>query len=105
MKQENGETSSEVVRDAGKPWDGKIKKQEIKKARRHSPAQLEELIAKVELRLREQEAMLGWLDKQISIPENHLDLEKSKAMKTIDGLVQKWEELLEEQDTLEQEDK
>lgn len=113
VKQENGETSSEVVRDAGKPWDGKIKKQEIKKARRHSPAQLEELIAKVELRLREQEAMLGWLDKQISIPENHLDLEKSKAMaaereeyvKTIDGLVQKWEELLEEQDTLEQEDK
>ena len=113
VKQENGETSSEVVRDAGKPWDGKIKKQEIKKARRHSPAQLEELIAKVELRLREQEAMLGWLDKQISIPENHLDLEKSKAMaaereeyvKTIDGLVQKWEELLEEQDMLEQEDK
>jgi ATP-binding cassette subfamily F protein 3 len=113
VKQENGETSSEVVRDAGKPWDGKIKKQEIKTARRHSPAQLEELIAKVELRLREQEAMLGWLDKQISIPENHLDLEKSKAMaaereeyvKTIDGLVQKWEELLEEQDMLEQEDK
>lgn len=113
VQPENGETSSEVVRDAGKPWDGKIKKQEIKKARRHSPAQLEELIAKVELRLREQEAMLGWLDKQISIPENHLDLEKSKAMaaereeyvKTIDGLVQKWEELLEEQDTLEQEDK
>ncbi|MBR4526635.1 MAG: ATP-binding cassette domain-containing protein [Acidaminococcaceae bacterium] len=113
VQPENGETSSEVVRDAGKPWDGKIKKQEIKKARRHSPAQLEELIAKVELRLREQEAMLGWLDKQISIPENHLDLEKSKAMaaereeyvKTIDELVQKWEELLEEQDTLEQEDK
>ena len=113
VQPENGKTSSEVVRDAGKPWDGKIKKQEIKKARRHSPAQLEELIAKVELRLREQEAMLGWLDKQISIPENHLDLEKSKAMaaereeyvKTIDGLVQKWEELLEEQDTLEQEDK
>lgn len=113
VQPENGETSSEVVRDAGKPWDGKIKKQEIKKARRHSPAQLEELIAKVELRLREQEAMLGWLDKQISIPENHLDLEKSKAMaaereeyvKTIDGLVQKWEELLEEQDMLEQEDK
>ena len=50
---------------------------------------------------------------KISIPENHLDLEKSKAMaaereeyvKTIDGLVQKWEELLEEQDMLEQEDK
>ena len=92
--------------------NGKVKKKEVKKARRHSPAQLEELIAKVELRLREQEAMLGWLDKQISIPENHLDLEKSKAMaaereeyvKTIDELVQKWEELLEEQDMLEQEE-
>ena len=101
-----------IVRDTGKPWDGKVKNKENKKARRHSPAQLEELIAKVELRLREQEAMLGWLDKQISIPENHLDLEKSKAMaaereeyvKTIDELVQKWEELLEEQDMLEQEE-
>ena len=101
-----------TVRDTGKPWDGKAKKKESKKTHRHSPAQLEELIAKVELRLREQEAMLGWLDKQISIPENHLDLEKSKAMaaereeyvKTIDELVQKWEELLEEQDMLEQEE-
>ena len=104
--------ASVIVRDTGKPWDGKVKNKEVKKARRHSPAQLEELIAKVELRLREQEAMLGWLDKQISIPENHLDLEKSKAMaaereeyvKTIDELVQKWEELLEEQDMLEQEE-
>ena len=104
--------ASVIVRDTGKPWDGKVKNKENKKARRHSPAQLEELIAKVELRLREQEAMLGWLDKQISIPENHLDLEKSKAMaaereeyvKTIDELVQKWEELLEEQDMLEQEE-
>ena len=97
-----------VIRDAGKPWDGKVKRQpEQKKAvRRHSPAQLKELIEKVELRLREQEAMLGYLDRQISIPENHLDLDKSRAMaaereeyvKTIDELVQKWEELLEEQE-------
>jgi ATP-binding cassette subfamily F protein 3 len=109
---ENSENSSAIIRDTGKPWDGKVKKQENKKSRRHSPAQLEELIAKVELRLREQEAMLSWLDKQISVPENHLDLEKSKAMaaereeyvKTIDELVQKWEELLEEQDLLEQEE-
>ena len=109
---ENSENPPAVIRDTGKPWDGKVKKQETKKLRRHSPAQLEELIAKVELRLREQEAMLSWLDKQISIPENHLDLEKSKAMaaereeyvKTIDELVQQWEELLEEQDLLEQEE-
>ena len=108
---ENKESASIVVHDAGKPWDGKVKKQESKKSRRHSPAQLEELIAKVELRLREQEAMLGYLDRQISVPENHLDLRKSKAMaaereeyvKTIDELVQKWEDLLEEQELLEKE--
>ncbi len=111
VTEETGD-SAVIIRDTGKPWDGKAKTKESKKARRHSPAQLEELIAKVELRLREQEAMLGWLDKQISVPENHLDLEKSKAMaaereeyvKTIDELVQKWEELLEEQDMLEQEE-
>ena len=110
-REESGDSAS-IIRDTGKPWDGKVKKKESKKALRHSPAQLEELIANVELRLREQEAMLGWLDKQISIPENHLNLEKSKAMaaereeyvKTIDELVQKWEELLEEQDMLEQEE-
>ena len=109
---EKSERSAAVIHDTSKPWDGKVKKQENKKPRRHSPAQLEELIAKVELRLREQEAMLGWLDNQISVPENHLDLEKSKAMaaereeyvKTIDELVQQWEELLEEQDLLEQEE-
>ncbi|MBQ9257877.1 MAG: ABC-F family ATP-binding cassette domain-containing protein, partial [Acidaminococcaceae bacterium] len=104
------EASPNVVHDAGKPWDGKVKQQESKKktTRKHSPAQLTDLIEKVELRIREQEAMLGYLDKQISIPENQMDLEKSKAMaaereeyvKTIDDLIQKWEELLEEQDML-----
>ena len=33
------------------------------------------------------------------------DQAHEEGVKTIDGLVQKWEELLEEQDTLEQEDK
>ena len=107
-KAKREETTGTVICDAGKPWDGKVKRQpEQKKAvRRRSPAQLQELIEKVELRLREQEAMLGYLDRQISIPENHLDLDKSRAMaaereeyvKTIDELVQKWEELLEEQE-------
>ena len=67
----------------------------------------------MELRIREQEAMLNYLDRQISVPENHLDLEKSRAMaaereeyvNTIDTLVQQWEELLEEQDLLEQEER
>ena len=107
-------SAATVIRDAGKPWDGKVRQPDVKKkpARKHSPAQLQELIEKVELRIREQEAMLGYLDKQISIPENQLDLEKSRAMaaeredyvKTIDDLVQKWEELLEEQDLLEQDE-
>ena len=109
----NKNSSSIVVHNAGKPWDEKVKKQQSKITRRHSPSQLEELIAKVELRLREQEAMLAYLDRQISVPENHLDLEKSKAMaaereeyvKVIDELVQKWEELLEEQELPEQEGK
>ena len=93
----------------------KEKRKEAKKsiAGRHSPAQLEELIAGVELRLRQQEAMLGYLDRQISVPENQMDLEKSRAMavereeyeKTIDELVRKWEELLEEQDMLRQEER
>ena len=97
-----------VIRDTGKPWDGKLKRQPEKKkaVRRHSPAQLEELIARVELRIREQEAMLNYLDRQISVPENHLDLEKSRMMaaereeyvNTIDKLMQQWEELLEEQE-------
>ena len=92
----------------------KEKKKETRKsfAGRRSPAQLEELIAGVELRLRQQEAMLGYLDRQISVPENQMDLEKSRAMaaereeyeKTIDELVRKWEELLEEQDMLRQEE-
>lgn len=105
--------SATVIRDAGKPWDGKVKIQEEKRKparKKHSPAQLEELIAKVELRIREQEAMLGYLDKQISIPENQMDLEKSRAMAaereeyvtTIDKLVQQWEELLEEQEMQEE---
>ncbi|MBR1494486.1 MAG: ATP-binding cassette domain-containing protein [Acidaminococcaceae bacterium] len=105
--------SATVIRDAGKPWDGKVKTQEEKRKptrKKHSPAQLEDLIAKVELRIREQEAMLGYLDKQISIPENQMDLEKSRAMAaereeyvtTIDKLVQQWEELLEEQEMQEE---
>ncbi len=107
------EAEAAVIRhDTDKPCDRAVNRQESKKARKHSPAQLDDLIAKVELRLREQEAMLGWLDKQISVPENHLDLEKSRAMaveregyvKAIDELVQKWEELLEEQDLLKREE-
>ena len=72
----------------------------------HSPQELQNLLEKVELNLREQEAMLSVLDKKISIPENQLDLTKSRQMalereqyvKTIDALMERWETLLEEQE-------
>jgi ATP-binding cassette subfamily F protein 3 len=72
----------------------------------HSPQELQNLLEKVELSLREQEAMLSVLDKRISIPENQLDLENSRQMatereqyvKTIDTLMERWENLLEEQE-------
>lgn len=78
----------------------------LKKNRAHNPEELQELIAKVELRLREEEAMLGVLDQKISIPENQLDPNNSRKLaeereaylKTIDGLMEKWENLLEEQE-------
>lgn len=99
----NGGSGQNAGKDAGKAAK--------KRQRRHSPAELEELIPKVELWIREQDAMLGVLDKQISIPENHLDPEKSAAMaaeregyvKKIDELMKQWEELLEEQEELEAE--
>lgn len=74
--------------------------------RHHSAQELQNLLKKVELSLREQEAMLGVLDKQISIPENQLDVanstrmaaEREQYLKNIDDLMERWESLLEEQE-------
>ena len=59
--------------------------------------------------IREQEAMLGVLEKQMADPANHVDLEHSKhiaaeheAMQAeIDRLMQRWEELMQAQEELE----
>lgn len=72
------------------------------KERRYSPQDRERLLAKVELNIREQEALLGLLEKQMADPANHADLlnsaklaEEYEEMKSdIDSLMKKWEELM-----------
>lgn len=79
------------------------------KAQRHySPEDLAKQLQKVELSIREQEAMLGVLEKQMADPANHVDLEHSKkiaaeheAMQAeIDRLMLRWEELMQAQEEL-----
>lgn len=79
------------------------------KAQRHySPEDLAKQLQKVELSIREQEAMLGVLEKQMADPVNHVDLEHSKkiaaereAMQAeIDRLMLRWEELMQAQEEL-----
>lgn len=72
------------------------------KPRRYSEQEREKLLAKVELNIREQEAMLKVLEKQLADPANHEDLENSaklaaeyeKMKNGIDNLMLKWEELM-----------
>jgi len=72
------------------------------KERRYSPQDRERLLAKVELNIREQEALLGLLEKQMADPANHEDplnsaklAEEYEEMKSdIDSLMKKWEELM-----------
>lgn len=85
----------------------------LKKAfRGHSPAQIAALIEAVEMKIRRQDAMLAYIDKQISMPENQLDPNKSRELAEeraayaaeADELTEKWEALLEEQEALEQDE-
>lgn len=86
-------------------WKNKHSKNE-RKMHTRSPQDLANLIAKVELNIREQEAMLGVLDKKISLPENQMDYENSAKLAaereeyvhTIDELMEKWESLAREQE-------
>jgi ATP-binding cassette subfamily F protein 3 len=86
-------------------WKNKHSKNE-RKAHTRSPQDLANLIAKVELNIREQEAMLSVLDKKISLPENQMDYENSAKLAaereeyvhTIDELMEKWESLAREQE-------
>lgn len=73
------------------------------KKRRYSPEEAARLLPKVELEIREQEAMLKLLEQQLSDPANHEDPAHSAAMaaehegyeQKIAGLMAKWEELME----------
>ena len=95
------------VKEEQKPAPAQSKK--AKAQRRYSPEELAKQLQKVELSIREQEAMLGVLEKQMADPANHVDLEHSKhiaaeheAMQAeIDRLMQRWEELMQAQEELE----
>ena len=100
----------EATADTGSKSDNKVVAKESRpvktkpeeKQRRYSEQELEKLLAKVELNIREQEAMLKLLEKQLADPANHEDLENSARMaeeyekmkKEIDTLMLKWEELM-----------
>ncbi len=82
------------------------RKQEAKAesgSRRYSPEEAAKLLPKVELRIREQEAMMGLLEKQMADPANHADPAHSAAMaeehaayeSRIAELMEKWEALME----------
>lgn len=73
------------------------------KQKRYSPDEAEKLLPKIELQIREQEAMMGLLEKQMADPANHEDPAHSAAMAAehdayeakIAELMEKWELLME----------
>ena len=73
------------------------------KQKRYSPDEAEKLLPKVELQIREQEAMMGLLEKQMADPANHENPAHSAAMAAehdayeakIAELMEKWELLME----------
>ena len=82
---------------------GTSAKKEDNKKRRYSVDEAKKLLPKVELSIREQEAMMGVLEKQMADPANHVDPEHSAAMAKehetyeakIAELMEKWEALME----------
>lgn len=83
-----------------------------KGVRRHTPSQVAALIEEVEMKIRQQDAMLAYIDKQISMPENQQDLSRSRELAReralyeakSEALTEQWEMLLEEQEALEQDE-
>lgn len=73
-----------------------------KSKRHYSPQEAEKLLAKVELSIREQEALLGVLEQRLADPANHTSSAASAAMaaehaalkQEIDALMLRWEELM-----------
>ncbi len=82
---------------------GKAAKPQETKKRRYSAEEAQRLLPKVELSIREQEAMMGLLEKQMADPANHTDPQHSAAMAAehekyeakIAELMEKWERLME----------
>ena len=78
-------------------------KKEEPKPKRYSAEEAAKLLPKVELQIREQEAMMRLLEKQMADPANHADPEHSAAMAAehtvyenkIAELMEKWEALME----------
>ena len=78
-------------------------KKDDNRKRRYSTDEAKKLLPKVELSIREQEAMMGVLEKQMADPANHVDPEHSAAMAKehdayeakIAELMEKWEALME----------
>ena len=79
------------------------KKADAKKQRRYSPEEAAKLLPKVELSIREQEAMMKLLEDKMADPANHDTPEHSAAMaaehdayeEKIAELMEKWEQLME----------
>lgn len=86
-----------VYTDAGAPKKNKSTTRKSK-----SPYELEKTLEKVELSIREQEAMLMILERKMALPENHTDLEQSlqlakehQALKDLLAqLLQDWEDIM-----------
>ena len=78
-------------------------KQSRQKQHRYSPEEAKKLLPKVELSIREQEAMMKVLEMEMANPANHEDPAHSAAMaeehaayeQKIDELMEKWEQLME----------
>lgn len=80
-----------------------VAKKDDNRKRRYSADEAKKLLPKVELSIREQEAMMGVLEKQMADPANHVEPEHSAAMAKehdayeakIAELMEKWEALME----------
>lgn len=105
LKQAEAEKRLAALRAQSKPAKAPTapKAQEGAKKRRYSPEEAAKLLPKIELKIREQEAMQGLLEKQMADPANHKDPARSLAMaeehaayeKKINALMEQWEVLME----------
>ena len=92
------QTSKELVYTDG----DLLKKSKSPVKRNKSPYELEKRLEKVELSIREQEALLMVLERKMALPENHIDLEQSLQLATehenlktlLAQLLAEWEDIM-----------